>query len=231
VHKLASYYYPTTDGKGQTDGENWRMRPAAEVVEEVRRLQRDYGIQKVFFIDSGFNTPLHQAKELCQALLQAGLRIRWNSYLRSGECDAELIALMQRSGCSLALITGTAQGGTEPSERGEQLEQVRRLTSLCQQGTLPFTLSLSFGTPGETHTTVEQKLAFLRQVAPAFATLRVATRILPQTPLARRAVEEGLIRGETDLLRPTFYLAAGVRAWLVEHLRAAAAAQPRWHLT
>jgi hypothetical protein len=70
----------------------------------------------------------------------------------------------------------------------------------------------------------------LRQTRPAFATLRVGTRVLPHTSLARQAATEGLIRAEADLLRPTFYLAAGVRDWLVEHLRVAAATQPRWHL-
>jgi hypothetical protein len=89
---------------------------------------------------------------------------------------------------------------------------------------------MNFGNPGETRVTVEQKLAFLRQVTLAFATLRVARRILLQTPLARQALEEGVIRGEADLLRPTFYLAAGVRTWLVDHLRHAVAARPRWHL-
>ena len=89
---------------------------------------------------------------------------------------------------------------------------------------------MNFGDPGETRATVEQKLAFLRQATPAFATLRVGTRVLPHTSLARQALAEGLIRVEADLLRPTFYLAAGVRDWLVEHLRVAAAAQPRWHL-
>ena len=230
VNKLAPYYYPTADGKGQLNGANWRIRPAAAVVDEVRRLQHDYGIRKVFFIDSGFNLPLLQAKELCQALLQAGLRIRWNSYLQLGECDAELIALMRRAGCSLALLPGTAGYAATDTALGEHLEQLSRLTSLCHQEELPFTLSMNFGNPGETRVTVEQKLAFLRQVTPAFATLRVATRILPQTPLARQALEEGVIRGEADLLRPTFYLAAGVRAWLVDHLRDAVAAQPRWHL-
>ena len=230
VNKLAPYYYPTTDGKGQTTGENWRWRPAAAVVEEVHRLQRDYGIRKVFFIDSGFNLPLHRAKELCQALLQAGLRIRWNSYLQPGECDAELVALMRRAGCSLALLQGTAGHAAEPAALGEHLDQLSRMTSLCHRGGLPFTLSMSFGTPGETRLTVEQKLAFLRQATPAFATLRVATRILPQTALARQAIEEGVIRQEADLLRPTFYLVAGMRAWLVDHLRAAVATQPRWHL-
>lgn len=230
VSKLAPYYYTTTDGKGPADAAHWRIRPAAAVVEEVERLQRDHGIRKVFFIDSGFNQPLHQAKELCQALLRAGLRLRWNSYLRPGACDAELITLMRRAGCSLALLNGMAGDGVEPAEFDEGLEQLDTLATLCRQGGLPFTLSMSFGTPGETRATVERKPTFVRHVAPAFASLRVATRILPQTPLARRAIEEEVIHDEADLLRPIFYLAAGVRAWLVDHLRAAAATQPRWHL-
>ena len=230
VNKLAPYYYATGNEQNSRAGEHWRIRPAADVVEEVRRLQRDFGIRKVFFIDSGFNIPLPQAKELCQALLQADVRIRWNSYLQPGECDAELIELMRRSGCSLALIAGTTGYGSAPSEGEVHLEPLARLTSLCHESTFPFTLSMNFGDPGETHATVEQKLAFLRQATPAFATLRVGTRVLPHTSLARQALAEGLIRVEADLLRPTFYLAAGVRDWLVEHLRMAAATQPRWHL-
>jgi hypothetical protein len=230
VNKLAPYYYATGNEQNSRAGEHWRIRPAADVVEEVRRLQRDFGIRKVFFIDSGFNIPLPQAKELCQALLQADVRIRWNSYLQPGECDAELIELMRCSGCSLALIAGATGYGNTPSEGEVHLEPLARLTSLCHQSSFPFTLSMNFGDPGETHVTVEQKLAFLRQTRPAFATLRVGTRVLPHTSLARQALAEGLIRAEADLLRPTFYLAAAVRDWLVEHLRAAAATQPRWHL-
>jgi radical SAM superfamily enzyme YgiQ (UPF0313 family) len=230
VNKLAPYYYATGNEQNSRAGEHWRIRPAADVVEEVRHLQRDFGIRKVFFIDSGFNIPLPQAKELCQALLQADVRIRWNSYLQPGECDAELIELMRCSGCSLALIAGATGYGSTPSEGEVHLEPLARLTSLCHQSSFPFTLSMNFGDPGETQATVEQKLAFLRQTRPAFATLRVGTRVLPHTSLARQAVAEGLIHAEADLLRPTFYLAAGVRDWLVEHLRVAAATQPRWHL-
>ena len=229
VNKLAPYYYATADGTGQRSTD-WRMRPAPEVLEEVRRLRHDHDIRKIFFIDSGFNIPLRHAKALCQALIEANLGLRWNSYLRPGECDAELIELMKRSGCSLALLAGTEGYSAEPSDVSLTLEQVGRLTALCRQGGLPFTLAIGFGTPGETRTTVDQKLAFLHQAAPAFATLRVASRVLPHTPLAKLALEEGLIQAEADLLRPTFYLAASVRDWLVDHLRAAAEPEPRWHL-
>jgi hypothetical protein len=140
------------------------------------------------------------------------------------------MALMQRSGCSLALIASTAENDTDAAALEAHLERLGRLTDLCRQEQLPFTLAMNFGNPGETRATVEHKLTFLRQAAPAFVTLRVATRVLPHTPLAKRAVAEGLIQGEDDLLKPTFYLAAAVGDWLVAHLRAAAATQPRWHL-
>jgi hypothetical protein len=157
VNKLAQYYYATADAKGQSRSVDWRMRPAVAVVEEVRRLRHGHGIQKVFFIDSGFNTPLHHAKALCQALIEADLDIRWHSYLRPGECDAELIELMQRSGCALALLAGTEGYSAESADLGMHLERVGRLTTLCSQEGLPFTLAIGFGTPGETRTTVERR--------------------------------------------------------------------------
>jgi radical SAM superfamily enzyme YgiQ (UPF0313 family) len=219
ITKLAPYLYATTESRHQ---EGWRIRPVEEVIEELRRLQRDFGISKVFFIDSGFNIPLAAAKELCQALLQSEIQLRWNSILRVAECDAELIDLMQRSGCSLALINAANLPETVP--------QVTHLTRLCNQSGLPFTLSVGFGEPGDTRKSVQQKLALLRDTQPAFAILRLATRVLPNTPLAKTALEEGLIDSQDDLIKPTFYVAAEVRDWLVEYLKAEAAHQPRWHL-
>lgn len=218
ITKLAPYFYATTES-GQ---EGWRIRPVEEVIEELRRLQRDFGISKVFFIDSGFNIPLAAAKELCQALLQSEIQLRWNSILRVVECDAELIDLMRRSGCSLALINVANLPETVP--------QVTHLTKLCNQSGLPFTLSVGFGDPGDTRKSVQQKLALLRDTQPAFAILRVATRVLPNTPVAKTALEEGLIDAQNDLIKPTFYVAAEVRGWLVEHLKTEAAHHPRWHL-
>ena len=62
------------------------------------------------------------------------------------------------------------------------------------------------------------------------ANLRVGISILPGTREAKLAVEEGLVADERELIRPTFYLAPGVRDWIVDHLQEAAADQPRWNL-
>ena len=226
VTKLAQAYYPNLDSS--FDGSDWRARPAGEVVEEIAELNRDFGINKVFFIDSGFNLPAEAAKSLCIAILESGLKIRWNSYVRPGSGDEELFRLMKRSGCSLALMSESGRGSGELSERLNGLDAVARL---CDKVGLPFTMNMAFGEPGESRESVERKIEFLEGVKPAFAVLRLGTRVLPNTAVVRAAIEEGLIESESDLLRPVFYIEESVRDWLGDRLREEVAARPRWNLS
>ena len=62
------------------------------------------------------------------------------------------------------------------------------------------------------------------------ANVRIGVSILPGTAVAAKALEEGIITDEAELVRPTFYLAADVRDWIVDYLKAEAASNPRWNL-
>ena len=226
VTKLAQAYYPTPGA--DFSGGDWRIRDPQEVVDEIRALDEDFSINKVFFIDSGFNIPAEHAKATCRAIIDAGLRVRWNSYVRpSDDADAELMGLMKESGCSLALMAEGGRGGEGLSDRLAGLE---RMGALCRQVDLPFTMNMTFGEPGDTEASVEQKLDFLKRVDAAFAVLRVGTRVLPNTGTAQTALREGLIESESELMRPTFYTDAGVRDWIADKLREEAAEYPRWNL-
>jgi anaerobic magnesium-protoporphyrin IX monomethyl ester cyclase len=229
ITKLSRLYDPAGQGTAEESGAAWRIRPVADVLQEIRPLMHRYGLRRVFFIDSGFNVPLPYGKELCRALGEAQLALRWNTYLRPGPCDEELIALMKRHGCSLALMAG-AQPRTGGATLDDQLRDLGNLCKCCEAQALPYTLSLTFGEPGESRATVEHKLAFLEERRPSFATLRLGVRILPGTPVARLALQEGRIHAESQLLHPTFYLEEAVSPWLLERLRAEAERHPRWHL-
>ena len=225
VTKLAQAYYPT--GDGGFDGSDWRIRDPDEVVDEIAGLNADYGISKIFFIDSGFNIPVDHAKTLCRAIIASGVDIRWNSYVRPGHGDDELFGLMKVSGCSLALLAESGRGG----DLADRLDSIGVVGHMCREAGLPFSLNMGFGEPGETEQTVDQKISLLKQVEPAFAVLRLGQRVLPNTQVARVAVEEGLIESESDLIRPVFYLDEAVRDWLPERLKAEAASTPRWNLS
>ena len=230
--KLGSFSYPTpASAAGMTEGDYRVIRPVDEVVSEVREVWERYGLRKVFFVDNGFNLPLDHAKSLCRALIEADLGVRWNTCLASFGCDAELVGLMREAGCALVLL---GNRGGDPHDGlgglGDGLEAQLEVPRLCEEGGLHYTVARTFGEPGETRESVEGKLEFLRRIRPALANLRVGVSVMPGTREAGLALEEGLIADESELIAPTFYVAEGVRDWIVPYLREQAAGNPRWNL-
>jgi B12 binding domain len=229
--KLGGFYYPSVQSGARTDDGAWRViRPIAEVVREVKDLEARFDLRKVFFIDNCFNVPLAHAKALCQALIEAHLKVHWNTVLAPYGCDAELVQLMKQAGCALVLLVGIGGEGRTGTALDESLQALLETCHLCEAGELHYTITQTFGGPGETRETVERKVAFLRGLKPAMANVRIGVSILPGTAVAAKALEEGLISDEAELIRPTFYLAAEVRDWIVDYLKAEAAQNSRWNL-
>ena len=230
--KLGSFSYPTPSSTASMTEADYRViRPVDEVVAEVKELWERYQLRKVFFVDNGFNFPLDHAKSLCSALIEADLGVRWNTCLASFNCDAELIRLMKDAGCALVLMGN--RGGDPHDGAGsleEQMEAQLEVPRMCEEGGLHYTVARTFGEPGETRETVERKLDFLRRVNPALANLRIGVSVMPGTDVAALALEEGLISDESELIKPTFYIAGEVRDWIVDYLKEEAANHPRWNL-
>ena len=229
--KLADFSYPTAPNAAPSEKSAWRViRPVDEVVREVKEMEQRYGMRKAFFIDNGFNVPLSHAKELCQALFEADLKLRWNTCLAPFSCDSELVGMMKQAGCAL-VIMGNMQGdGHDGVSLGERLDPMLETCRLCEEGGLHYTISQRFGEPGETRQTVDEKLGFLHKINPSMANLRIGVSIMPGTREARLAQEEGMIEDEAELIRPTFYLEPEVRGWIVDYLKGEASGQPRWNL-
>lgn len=229
--KLGGFYYPSNATRAQINESGWRViRPIDEVVAEVKEMEKRYGLRKVFFIDNGFNLPLEHAKSLCSALIEADLKLHWNTCLAPFSCDAELVRMMKQGGCALVLMTSAGGDPHGGGDLREDLEPLLEVTRLCEEGGLNYIISRTFGEPGDTRETVDQKLEFLRSIKPAMANLRVGVSVMPGTQVASIALEEGLIADESELIKPTFYVAEGVKDWIVDYLKEEAARNPRWNL-
>ncbi|MDA0734496.1 MAG: cobalamin-dependent protein [Chloroflexi bacterium] len=223
--------------------EEWRIvRPVQEVIEEIKRLQTKHNLNEFFFIDQGFNRPVEYAKELCQCIVAEGLDIKWNTNLRPEGVDQELMSLMVQAGCQMALIGGAnlsgysvlSEGGEEKIQLASELAALQRLCDICQSAGLPYAITQGFGEPSECDETVRTKLAFLSTSAgsnrTARATLRIGNRLMPGTELTQRAIQEGLIPEDSDLLMPVYYVAAAVREELLGTLKEAVQGQPSWSI-
>ena len=231
VTKLGDFNYPTSPNSEPSERSAWRViRPIDEVVQEVKDMEARFNLRKVHFIDNGFNIPLPHAKDLCHALINADIGVHWTTGLAPYSCDAELVGLMKQAGCKLVMM-GNMRGDThDGSSLEERMEPMLETCRTCEEGGLNYTIAQRFGEPGETRRSVDDKLDFLRSIRPSMANLRVGVSIMPGTTEARLAVEEGLVEDESELIRPTFYLAPDVKDWVVDYLKDAAADQPRWNL-
>jgi hypothetical protein len=113
----------------------------------------------------------------------------------------------------------------------EENDALAEVCRMCDEGGLHYNLGKQFGEPGETRESVDNKLDFLRSVNPALASLRVGVSVMPGTEVALIAKKEGLIKDESELVKPTFYIADEVKDWIVDYLKEQVENEPRWNLS
>jgi radical SAM superfamily enzyme YgiQ (UPF0313 family) len=108
------------------------------------------------------------------------------------------------------------------------LEEVRRTFEILGEYGIRRMGFLLLGGPGETRETVMESLAFADSLPLEALKVTAGIRIYPETPLAAQALAEGVIRRETNLLSPTYYLAGGLERWLNQTVSEWLAARPHW---
>lgn len=69
-----------------------------------------------------------------------------------------------------------------------------------------------FGGPGETLATIEETVRFMRRFKPVMMQGSLGGRVYPLAPLRARAIADGLVAPDDDLLDPCFYVAPGLQA-------------------
>ena len=211
-----------------SDPHRENLRPIKDVMDEVKEMSHRLELGKFFFISNGFNLPVDHAKEFCRVLIESDLNIEWNTALAPEVCDLELIGLMKEAGCGLVIIGDLVVDARDPEDLAVRLDRMHQICCLCEEGGLPYTVGQTFGAPGETKGTVEQKLEFLRSLKPALANLRVGIRMLPGSHSTEQARSEGLDFSDADLVLPTFYVADSVKEWIGDYLKAEASQNLAW---
>jgi len=93
VFKCSYCTYPLLEGN------RFRTREAADVVDEIAALMYDYGPHPVFFVDSILNFPRGHVEALCEEILRRGVKVRWSCYATPIKLDRHQARLMAAAGC------------------------------------------------------------------------------------------------------------------------------------
>ncbi|MDP8255236.1 MAG: radical SAM protein [Candidatus Alcyoniella australis] len=178
-----------------------RHRSVGRFVDEIERLQRDYGFPGLNFQDDSFTAHTEHVRAICEEILRRELSIRWYCSLRINNISYETLSLMKRAGC-VALGYGIESGSDRILKiirKGITTEQIRSAIKITKR--LEFehvSLFLMNSLPGLTKEDMLKSSLFINEIESILRgtvvnklSLGVSTLVYPGTELEVIAKENG----------------------------------------
>ena len=181
--------------------------PPESIIAEFKELKELWGINHFFLTDDIFNHPADHAMAVCESIIREKLKIKWYCFATPKGFNLEMAKIMREAGC--AGIEFGSDAGSLKTLRGHNKsfnqEDIKIATDACLETGLPVSHYLILGGPGENIDTLRETLTFINSTQPTAVIVFIGVRIYPKTGLYQRALQEGIISADQNLLRPAFY--------------------------
>ena len=145
-------------------GHPWRKRSTDDVAREMAKAKEMWpDVKEFFFDDDTFNIQKARTIELCGKLKPLGLTWSCTSRVTT---DYETLKAMKEAGCRL-LIVGYESGDPQilkNIKKGATVERARQFTKDCHKLGLVVHGDFILGLPGETHQTINNTIAFAKEL-------------------------------------------------------------------
>lgn len=94
-------YKCTFCSSGVTNSRRMRYREARNIVDEIKLLKSEYGVDEIFFIDDNLTMNLRRAEEVFDLMIKENINIPWRAPngLRVDRLSEQLVEKMAKSGC------------------------------------------------------------------------------------------------------------------------------------
>jgi radical SAM superfamily enzyme YgiQ (UPF0313 family) len=215
--------YPTIEGT------TTRTRDPEDVVDEIERVSQMVRPRAFEFVDSTFTVPVRHAEEICEQILRRDLDVRLSTM--GGNpigIDLPLLLLMKRAGFNSIMVTPESASETMLARyrKGFDVRQVEAASDAVRASGLPSAWFFMLGGPGETETTVDETLEFIRRHLSrpdCLVVVSTGIRVLPGSDLASDAG----VRDVIGTREPSYYLSPKVEeAWILHRINETIAACP-----
>jgi len=147
-----------------TSGHAWRKRSTDDVAREMAKAKEYWPYVKEFFFDDDtFNIQKARTIELCAKLKPLGLTWSCTSRVTT---DYETLKAMKEAGCRL-MIVGYESGDQQilkNIKKGATIERARQFTKDAHKLGLVIHGDFILGLPGETRETIQNTIAFAKQL-------------------------------------------------------------------
>jgi anaerobic magnesium-protoporphyrin IX monomethyl ester cyclase len=181
--------------------EGFRPRSSEGILEEIRLLQRQYGITHIAFGDELLMSSTKRTEELCEAFLGSGLKFTWNCNGRLNFAKPKLLRLMKQAGCVFINYGIEAMDDQVLKNMNKALTTdmvIKGIEATLGAGISPG-FNIIFGNIGESQASLDKGVEFLLKYddGSQIRTIRPVTPY-PGSPLYYYAIEKGLLRDCED---------------------------------
>ena len=187
-------------------GAKVRRRSPENIVAEIKECVEKYNIRNFLFWSDIFNLDKKWTMDLCQAIIDSGLKITWSANTRADTADLEMAQMMYKSGCRLVSI-GVESGSQYMLEKmGKKitLDDVRRTVKVFKQAKIRIYNYFVIGLPWETEETAEETIRFAIELDSDFISFYTATP-LPGSRFYDYAEEHNLFDKDTSFENAYYY--------------------------
>jgi anaerobic magnesium-protoporphyrin IX monomethyl ester cyclase len=176
-------------------GNKYRMRSVENVLEEMKLLKDQYGVEEIMFEDDNVTADAKRAKSLFSRMTEEGLNFVWDTPNGAGvwSMDEEMIDLMKKSGCvrlHFPVESGSQNVLSTIIKKPLSLERVKKLVKHCQEINLYHSMFLVIGMPGEKLSDMWKSFKFAAECGCFTPHVSVATPY-PGTQLYENCLKNG----------------------------------------
>lgn len=175
-------------------GNKFRAQSAERVVSEMAYLNEKFGTREIAFYDDSFTIDKKRVHDICDKILEKGLKIAWTCETRVNLVDKELLRHMKKAGC-YAIAYGIETAAPEIMkviQKDITLEQVEKAVKAHHEVGLQVVGYFMLGSPGETPETIQQTIDFAKKLKVDFAQFSVTT------PFPATELYDIYMRGRTE---------------------------------
>lgn len=148
-------------------GAKYRVRSVDNVLRELECLVNDYEISHIGFLDLEFALDKERVVNLCNCMIERGLKISWSCGCRADMVDFEMLKIMKEAGCSS--ITFGIETGIDKIlkkiKKGIKLQDSKNAVLWARKAGIK-TIGTNFiiGWPSETREDIEKSYKFFRNL-------------------------------------------------------------------
>ena len=175
-----------------------RIRSPQLILEELKVLS-DLGIHNVHMYADLFTVNRQQVVDLCNLILESGLKVKWTCNSRVDYVDEEMLKLMGQAGCWY--ISWGIESANElilkRIRKGYRKEQAFKALKWSKAAGINNWGYFIIGLPGETEESIQETIAYAKELPLDIALFHIAAPY-PGTPFFYEVVENGWFRPGTN---------------------------------